>query len=205
MIGRKRRRCGRTFLPQQHTISKKNLKIRKQPKNMCVAHAITAMNELRSGVELDVTDCYTKGMGDSGERLFQVVDKIRNKGQRVFSSKVRLCFDAKPLKRPYVDSIKRALAANKAVVVTIKTYNHESTVQSYYDKDGVKRKQKSRPHAICFYGYHDGVTEKDLHPLEEGYFNFINSHGAWIDGSNGVGLVTYAYAKKHIEEGVISN
>ena len=109
---------------------------------MCVAHAITAMNELRSGVELDVTDCYTKGMGDSGERLFQVVDKIRNKGQRVFSSKVRLCFDAKPLKRPYVDSIKRALAANKAVVVTIKTYNHESTVQSCYDKDGIKKKTK---------------------------------------------------------------
>ena len=143
MIGRKRRRCGRTSLPQQYTIRKKNLKIRKQPKNMCVAHAITAMNELRSGVELDVTDCYTKGMGDSGERLFQVVDRIRNKGQRAVSSKVRLCFDAKPLKRPYVDSIKRALAANKAVVVTIKTYNHESTVQSCYDKDGIKKNKKN--------------------------------------------------------------
>ena len=205
MIGRKRRRCGRTLLPQQYTISEKTLRIRKQPKNMCVAHAITTMNELRSGVELDVTDCYTKGMGDSGERLFQVVEKIRNKGQRIFSSKTRLSFDAKPLNRPYVDNIKKALAANRAVVVTIKTYNHESIIQSYYDKDGAKKKQKLRPHAICFYGYHDGVAKKDLHSLEEGYFNFINSHGAWIDGSRGVGLVTYAYAKKYIEEGIISN
>ena len=46
--------------------------------------------------------------------------------------------NAKPLNKPYVNTIKKALASNKSVVVTIKTYNHENILQRYRDVNGKK-------------------------------------------------------------------
>ena len=76
---RKRKRC-RSELPTQHVLDRgPHSKIRKQEKNMCVANAVTTMNEFRCGYALDVKDCYTKNMSQSGERLFKVIDKLKNK------------------------------------------------------------------------------------------------------------------------------
>ena len=208
------RRKSNRFLPNKHIISH-NFQIRKQEKNMCVANAITAMNEIKCGCKLKVDDLYTKNMNQAGERLFVIVDKMKNKGQRIMSEStttssstssnkdIRLQFNAKPLNKPYVNTIKKALARNKSVVVTIKTYNHENILQRYRDVNGKKIKMKQRPHAICIYGYNDNVEDKNIHPMEKGYFYFINSHGKeWIQ--DGFGFLTYEYAEKCIEEGVVS-
>ena len=78
------RRKSNRFLPNKHIISH-NVQIRKQEKNMCVANAITAMNEIKCGCKLKVDDLYTKNMNQAGERLFVIVDKMKNKGQRIMS------------------------------------------------------------------------------------------------------------------------
>ena len=63
-------------------------------------------------------------MNEAGERLFVIVDKMKNKGQRIMSEStttssstssnkdIRLQFNAKPLNKPYVNTIKKALANN---------------------------------------------------------------------------------------------
>ena len=203
------RKGTRNALPNKYVMARVVRKIRKQEKNMCVANAITMMNEFSCGHELYVEDCYTKKMSRNGERLFVVADKINNYGQQIVSSNPkkrsrRLQFNIVGLKKPYVENIKKAISSNKSVVVTITSYNHNNVLQSYRDINGTKNKLKLRPHAICIYGYHDGIGDKEIHPLEKGYFNFINSHGQWIDGSNGVGILTYEYAEKYIEEGVVT-
>ena len=203
------RKRKRNALPNKYVMARVVHKIRKQEKNMCVANAITTMNEFSCGHELCVEDCYTKKMSRNGERLFVVADKINNNGQQMVSLNLqrlarRVQFNIVGLKKPYVENIKKAVSSNKSVVVTIKSYNHKHILQSYRDINGTRNKLKLRPHAICIYGYHDGIGDKEIHPSEKGYFYFINSHGDWIDGSNGVGILTYEYAEKCIEEGVVA-
>ena len=43
------------------------------------------MNEIKCGCKLKVDDLHTKNMNQAGERLFVIVDKMKNKGQRIMS------------------------------------------------------------------------------------------------------------------------
>ena len=182
---------------------------RQQEKNTCVAHAVTRMNEVQHGsnLQLDVSDLVTSTMAASGEHIHQVVLRASNKGQSVIcpdaetarKERRKLSSKAIRLQKPYSNSIKKALASGRGVAVTISHYQHKQRVQRCRDRFGERLKKRARPHAIFLYGFDDQYIHREAGE-PEGVFYFLNSHGKWIEGSEGTGLLTYETADKEIIE-----